>query len=234
MFGGNAALGRVHARRRGWSASTSPTPGSRCSPGSGRFSGTDPESGTTYQDEEDLSVVPDDGTDPDVVVTGHRSSARRVAVAPPRRLRHHDGRRRGRLHAAPRDREQPDRLGHALDLELAEGVPVVALHEDVADQRRLLDVRRQVRLGLPEVVAGDVRLGGVVLERLDEDVLVPGPRRCATTRRRGSPPRPGCASVNSRVSSTHWSAYSGFTFHLTQMKIIPANLSPTSSGTLGP
>ena len=36
----------------------------------GRFSGTDPESGKTYTDEEDLSVVPDDGTRPDVVVTG--------------------------------------------------------------------------------------------------------------------------------------------------------------------
>ena len=36
----------------------------------GRFSGTDPESGTTYHDEEDISVVPDDGTEPDVVVTG--------------------------------------------------------------------------------------------------------------------------------------------------------------------
>jgi len=36
----------------------------------GRFSGTDPESGKTYEDEEDLSVVPDDGTEPDSVVTG--------------------------------------------------------------------------------------------------------------------------------------------------------------------
>jgi uncharacterized protein (TIGR03083 family) len=36
----------------------------------GRFSGTDPESGTSYEDEEDIAVVPDDGTAPDVVVTG--------------------------------------------------------------------------------------------------------------------------------------------------------------------
>ena len=36
----------------------------------GLFSGTDPESDTSYHDEEDISVVPDDGTDPDVVVTG--------------------------------------------------------------------------------------------------------------------------------------------------------------------
>jgi uncharacterized protein (TIGR03083 family) len=36
----------------------------------GLFSGTDPESGTTYTDEEDIAVVPDDGTEPDVLVTG--------------------------------------------------------------------------------------------------------------------------------------------------------------------
>ena len=40
----------------------------------GRFSGTDPEDGKTYQDEDDLSVVPDDGTEPDVVVTGHAAA----------------------------------------------------------------------------------------------------------------------------------------------------------------
>ena len=57
-------------------------------------------------------------------------------------------------------------------LELSEPVPVVVLHEDVADQRCLGDVRRQLGLRAPEVLAGDVRLGGVVLEGLDEDVLV--------------------------------------------------------------
>jgi uncharacterized protein (TIGR03083 family) len=36
----------------------------------GTFDGTDPESGTTYADDPDLNVVPDDGTEPDVVVTG--------------------------------------------------------------------------------------------------------------------------------------------------------------------
>src|SRR6478735_7706482 len=36
----------------------------------GIFSGTDPDGGATYADEPDISVVPDDGTEPDVVVTG--------------------------------------------------------------------------------------------------------------------------------------------------------------------
>jgi uncharacterized protein (TIGR03083 family) len=36
----------------------------------GLFSGTDPESGTTYTDETDLALVDDPGTEPDVVVTG--------------------------------------------------------------------------------------------------------------------------------------------------------------------
>jgi len=40
-------------------------------------------------------------------------------------------------------------------LELAEPVPVVVLHEDVADQRCLGDVRRQLGLRAPEVLAGD-------------------------------------------------------------------------------
>jgi uncharacterized protein (TIGR03083 family) len=35
----------------------------------GRFTGTDPDSGTSY-DEPDLRVVPDDGTEPDTVVSG--------------------------------------------------------------------------------------------------------------------------------------------------------------------
>ena len=37
------------------------------------------------------------------------------------------------------------------------------------------------------------------------------------------------ASVNSFVSSTHWSAYSGFTFHLTQMKIMAGLLAGETS-----
>ncbi len=36
----------------------------------GLFSGTDPDNDRSYEDEEDISVVPDDGTEPDVVVTG--------------------------------------------------------------------------------------------------------------------------------------------------------------------
>jgi uncharacterized protein (TIGR03083 family) len=36
----------------------------------GTFSGTDPESGTTYDNDDDISVVPDPGTEPDAVVSG--------------------------------------------------------------------------------------------------------------------------------------------------------------------
>ena len=36
----------------------------------GIFNGTDPESGTTYADEDDVELVDDPGTEPDVVVTG--------------------------------------------------------------------------------------------------------------------------------------------------------------------
>lgn len=36
----------------------------------GIFSGTDPESGTTYADEDDVALVDDPGTEPDVVVSG--------------------------------------------------------------------------------------------------------------------------------------------------------------------
>lgn len=36
----------------------------------GIFSGTNPSSGTSYADENDISVVPDPGTEPDVIVTG--------------------------------------------------------------------------------------------------------------------------------------------------------------------
>jgi uncharacterized protein (TIGR03083 family) len=40
----------------------------------GTFSGTDPESGTTYTDEPDIDVVADPGTEPDAVVAGQAAA----------------------------------------------------------------------------------------------------------------------------------------------------------------
>src|SRR4051812_43622464 len=59
-----------------------------------------------------------------------------------------------------------------IDLELGGLFPVVALELHVADARGLGDVLRQLGLRALEVLAGDVGRRGIVLERLDEDVLV--------------------------------------------------------------
>ena len=51
------------------SASTAPTPAKSIWTQTGRFTGTDPDDGKTY-DDNDIRVVADPGSDPDVVIAG--------------------------------------------------------------------------------------------------------------------------------------------------------------------
>ncbi len=68
MYGGCPPWGEFHGLARYVRLDCTDT-GDRVWAQIGRFVGTDPEDGTHY-DDNDINVVPDPGTDPDIVIAG--------------------------------------------------------------------------------------------------------------------------------------------------------------------